>query len=51
MIEGGLGVFPQIFFLVIFIQNDAILGNINGVRVLGYYATIRGFVALFETHI
>ena len=30
VIEGGMGSSPRIIFLVIFIQNGAILGNSNG---------------------
>ena len=30
----GLGVLPQIFLLVIFMQNGAILGNTNGYMCL-----------------
>ena len=30
MVEGGSGGLPPEHFLVIFIQNGAILGNING---------------------
>ena len=47
VIEGDMGVLPQKFFLVIFIQNGAILGNSNGYTCLDIMPQQEGMLSIY----
>ena len=47
VIEGGFGVLPQNYFLVIFIQNGAVLGNSNGYTCLDIMPQQEGRLPLY----
>ena len=49
VLEGGSGGPPRIFFLVIFVRKDVILGNTNGYICLDIMPQQEGKLTVFET--